>query len=268
VKNTVRYRVLSGEFHGFYFGGLGNVTAYFDTETAFGIDSGGRTYKLDIKNLGDKYDIVLANGRGVRSGEVTYTFRFGTNMRDAGYLAHTRSSEGNDLIVFNWAPSEWDEPMEHYTVKVVYPWEYTGSATDRESVLEKFEELTFRTEKWMNEQYKIDYRVEEVEGKRWMAVLLHKENPGSHYHFGFGNISMQSLPRHFIHMAGRGTDRSRQPAGSCRLQAPLHSAADHGKAGCPVAGGAGIWSGNTLCRGHYYCLPQTQVHAACAGRPR
>jgi hypothetical protein len=84
VKNTVRYRVLSGEFHGFYFGGLGNLTAYFDTETAFGIDSGGRTYKLDIKNLGDKYDIVLANGRGVRSGEVTYTFRFGTDMGDAG----------------------------------------------------------------------------------------------------------------------------------------------------------------------------------------
>jgi hypothetical protein len=38
-------------------------------------------------------------------------------MRDAGYLAHTRSSEGNDLIV-QLGASEWDEPMEHYTVKV------------------------------------------------------------------------------------------------------------------------------------------------------
>ena len=42
VKYTVRYRVLSGEFHGFYFGRLDRLKAYFDTETAFGIDSGGR----------------------------------------------------------------------------------------------------------------------------------------------------------------------------------------------------------------------------------
>ncbi len=183
VKYTVRYKVLSGEFHGFYFGGLDRLKAYFDTASAFGIDSSGKTYKLDIKNLGDKYDIILANGQGVRSGEVTYKFKFETSMMEAGYLAHTRSPDGKDLIVFNWAPTEWDEALDHYTVKVIYPWDYTNPAADRESVLQKFEELTFRTETWMNEQYRIDYRVEDVAGKRWMVVLLHKENPGSNYKF-------------------------------------------------------------------------------------
>ena len=177
VKYTVRYKVLSGDFHGFYFDGLDKLEAHFDMQTAVGIDSTGRTYKLDIKKLGRKYDIVLANGQGVRSGEVTYVFRFGTCMSDAGYLVHTRAADGKDLIVFNWVPAEWDESMDHYTVKVIYPWEYAGAPTDRESVLRQFEELTFRTEKWMNEQYKIDYRVEEVNGKPEMTVLLHKDTP-------------------------------------------------------------------------------------------
>ena len=98
VKYAVRYKVLSGDFHGFYFGGLDRLKAYFDTETASAIDSNGRTYKLEIKNLGNKYDIVLANGQAVRSGEITYLFRFGTSMRDAGYLAHTTAPDGRNCI--------------------------------------------------------------------------------------------------------------------------------------------------------------------------
>jgi hypothetical protein len=101
MEYTVRYKVLSGDFHGFHFGGLDRLKPYFDSDAAFGIDFNGKTYKLDIRNLGDKYDIILANGQGVRSGEVTYKFRFGAGMVDAGYLAHTHAADGKDLIVFN-----------------------------------------------------------------------------------------------------------------------------------------------------------------------
>jgi hypothetical protein len=82
-----------------------------------------------------------------------------------------------------------------------------------ESVLEKFEELTSRTEKWMNEQYKIDYRVEEVEGKRWMAVLLHKENPGSNYHFRIQQYIDAKVFPGISSTWQVENDRSRQPAG-------------------------------------------------------
>jgi hypothetical protein len=73
--------------------------------------------------------------------------------------------------------------MDHCTVKVIYPWDYPSSAVDCGHVLQTFEELTFRTEQWMNEQYTIDYRVEDVEGKHWIEELLHKENPGANYNF-------------------------------------------------------------------------------------
>ena len=49
VKYTVRYKVLSGEFHGFYFDGLDRLTAYFDTETAFGnVVLARKTFHYDV----------------------------------------------------------------------------------------------------------------------------------------------------------------------------------------------------------------------------
>ncbi len=128
VKYTVRYRVLSGDFHGFYFGGLDRLSAYFDTNTAFGIGPEGKKYKLDIKNLGDKYDIVLANGRLSVRGKFHTSSVLARACATPGTWRTRGIVEGNDLMVFNWAPAEWDEPMGHYTVKIVYPREYDGVA--------------------------------------------------------------------------------------------------------------------------------------------
>ncbi len=49
VEYVVRYTVISGEFHGFYFGGFDRLTPIFDRNNASAIDSRGNTYGLDIK---------------------------------------------------------------------------------------------------------------------------------------------------------------------------------------------------------------------------
>lgn len=176
VEYVVRYTVISGEFHGFYFEGLDRLIPVFDRENASAIDSQGNTYGLDIKGAGPgRYDIVLDRGRSVTSGDITYRFRFAADMADAGYLALT-STDNRDLVVFNWAPTKWDSPLDHYTVKVIYPLEYTSQQTDRTSIETALLAQDFAAERWMNQEYRIDYRLREVGGKQQIEVLLHKED--------------------------------------------------------------------------------------------
>lgn len=176
VEYVVRYTVISREFHGFYFEGLDRLIPLFDRENASAIDSQGNTYGLDIKGAGPgRYDIVLDRGRSVTSGDITYRFRFAADMADAGYLALT-STDNRDLVVFNWAPTKWDSPLDHYTVKVIYPLEYTSQQTDRTSIETALLAQDFAAERWMNQEYRIDYRLREVGGRQQIEVLLHKED--------------------------------------------------------------------------------------------
>lgn len=176
VEYVVRYTVISGEFHGFYFEGLDRLIPVFDRENASAIDSQGNTYGLDIKGAGPgRYDIVLDRGRSVTSGDITYRFRFAADMDNAGYLALT-TRDDRELVVFNWAPTQWDSPLEHYTVKVIYPLEYTSKQTDRSSIETALLAQDFASERWMNQEYRIDYRLREVGGKQQIEVLLHKED--------------------------------------------------------------------------------------------
>ncbi|MDH5742693.1 MAG: DUF2207 domain-containing protein, partial [Candidatus Aminicenantes bacterium] len=222
VEYVVRYSVISGEFHGFYFGGFDRLTPHFDRTNASAIDSRGNTYGLDIKKVNATlYDIVLANGTGVSSGYVTYRFRFAADMFQAGYLAPTTAAEDRKLIVFNWAPTDWDQPLEHYTVKVVYPIEYTSPQTDRSAVEAKLLARGFATERFMNQEYKIDYRLRKVGGKQHIEVLLHKDNARTQYHFRIqqyidadvftGIDTAQVSPRETVPPAQR-TLPSEQPA--------------------------------------------------------
>ncbi len=55
----------------------------------------------------------------------------------------------------------------------------------------------------MNQQYKIDYRVEQVDGKRWMMVLLHKENADRNYRFRIQQyIDAKVFPGNLFRLAG------------------------------------------------------------------
>lgn len=96
-------------------------------------------------------------------------------MDNAGYLALT-ARDDRELVVFNWAPTKWDSPLDHYTVKVIYPLEYTSQQTDRSSIETALLAQDFASERWMNQEYRIDYRLREVGGKQQIEVLLHKED--------------------------------------------------------------------------------------------
>ncbi|MBN1222766.1 MAG: hypothetical protein JXB23_05925, partial [Candidatus Aminicenantes bacterium] len=184
IEYVVRYAVVSGEFHGFYFGGLDRLVPHFDLENASAIDSRDNTYGLDIKKVrSDYYDIILEKGQGVLSGHVTYRFRFAADMSLAGYLAPTTAAGDRKLVVFNWAPTEWDQALEHYTVKVIYPIVYTSAREDRSSIEEVLLARGFATERWMNQEYKIDYRLRKVGEESWIEVLLHKDSAHSRYRF-------------------------------------------------------------------------------------
>ncbi|HPQ40898.1 MAG TPA: DUF2207 domain-containing protein, partial [bacterium] len=183
VEYLVRWRVLSGEFHGFYFSGYDRLIPVFDLDNAWAVTDSGQKYRLEIKRYKrDTFDIILADGQGVSSGTVTYRFRFLCEMDDAGYLAPTTTDDGRDLVVFNWAPTQWDQRLDHYTVWITYPLEHRGGSR-REDVERTLLEHGFATEKFMNREYLIDYKTVKSNGKNLVQIQLHKDNPPARYHF-------------------------------------------------------------------------------------
>ncbi|HPS84503.1 MAG TPA: hypothetical protein PLA88_09315, partial [Bacteroidales bacterium] len=109
IGYCVRYSVIEGELHGFYFSGLDRLEIASFSDKNYAIDKYNNKYGLSITDMGDgKYDIVLADGKGIGSGYVTYFFWFETNFATAGYLGTTTSADGKNLVFFDWAPTEWD----------------------------------------------------------------------------------------------------------------------------------------------------------------
>ena len=61
--------------------------------------------------------------------------------------------------------------------------EYPGESATREEVEELLLQNDFATEAWMNVEYLIDYRVEDLNGIPRVQVLLHKGEPFTNYKF-------------------------------------------------------------------------------------
>ncbi|MGD9493629.1 MAG: hypothetical protein AB7V36_09785 [Bacteroidales bacterium] len=179
IGYCVRYTVVEGELHGFYFSGLDRLEIESFSDKNYAIDKNGNRFDLSISNVGGKkYDIVLANGKGIGSGYVTYFFWFETNFSSAGYLGTTTSENGKNLVYFDWAPTEWDSDatgMHHYTLKILTPFKPSFSFNVRERV---YADSLIMTEKWMNEKYEIDFQIKEA-GR--LMMLVNKNTP--EYHF-------------------------------------------------------------------------------------
>lgn len=173
----IRYQVLSGELHGFYFEGFGGASPYFDYQNSNAVDSNGRKYGLSISPVsGDKYDIVLANGAAVSRGEVTYIVLYGADLLGAGQLGPTQSEFGK-LTYLNWSPVQWDLPMEHMTIYLHYPIRVQGKNVSREFL----KKVGFRTEKFVNTNYLISYYGQPYNGQYFLTVRFHKKNPPARY---------------------------------------------------------------------------------------
>ena len=100
IAYTVQYRVISGTLHGFYFLGNDRLKVRAISRDAYALDDSGNRYALSISSLPDgQWDIVLAGGKGVSSGTLTYVFYFFTNFAEAGYLEATTTDDGRELVV-------------------------------------------------------------------------------------------------------------------------------------------------------------------------
>ena len=178
VTYTVRYRVTSGEFHGFYFSGpqIDSLRPAWDDGWGKATAEDGRTFNIERRVRNGKKTIELAGGAGLDKGTVIFRFRFAADMAAAGHLARTTDAEKRELAVFHWVPSTWDGPLQHYTVKVRYPVPVEGEPGSKEFL----ESVRFRTEPFMNKEYLIDYRRTE-DGR--FEVLLHREKVPKDYAF-------------------------------------------------------------------------------------
>jgi len=168
----VHYYVSSGELHGFYLEGI-SVTPYFDYKGSNAVTAAGVTYPLDINSVGSgKWDVILADGRGFGPGGITYIVHFGGDLALSQNLAKTKSDFG-ELVVLHWAPAQFDEPLEHYTIYVHYPIPARGEDINPD-------DFGFRTEKFMNENYLLSYYGQEYQGESYFTVRIHKNNLAAH----------------------------------------------------------------------------------------
>ncbi|HIE05586.1 MAG TPA: hypothetical protein EYP58_02170, partial [bacterium (Candidatus Stahlbacteria)] len=167
----IKWTVESGTLHGFYLEGLSIDPVYFDQEESFAEDDYGRKYRLEIKKIGSKkYDVVLARGQGVSRGSIIYTVICAGNLYQSGNLDRTKSPYG-ELVVLNWAPPQWEYPMEHQTVYVHYPIDPGSDLISPEII----DQIGFRTERFMNEKYKLFYETTYYQNRRYFTVGIHKQ---------------------------------------------------------------------------------------------
>lgn len=185
VTYTVRYDLLPGKtMLAFTLEGFDRLNPVFDNENSWVITDDNNSHKIDIVNLGGgRYDIINGNEERLGGQYLTYKIRFYADMASAGYLARTTSKDGVNLAVFNWAPVQWDKPMDHYTVTINYPLSFPNESGTREEIEQFLIDNHFATEKWMNEEYKIDYRVVTLDNSSRIQVLLHKDKPKAKFKF-------------------------------------------------------------------------------------
>jgi len=198
VSYSVRWTASGGPLHGFYFEGL-QESPVFDRAGAYALDGAGNRYPLEINKLSDKkYDIVLADGRAFTDGKITYFFRYTADLERSGSLALTDFPPSSDpeapaqvrragggagdkrLVVFNWAPVQWQDAMAHQAVTVRFP----VSAESGKSWDAFPAQAGFRTDKFVNERYLVDYpEVKNAEGERVFSARFFRRGLESRYHF-------------------------------------------------------------------------------------
>jgi hypothetical protein len=180
VQYKVRWNVTRGTMGAFYFQGEQAPIDWHGPGCGAVVD-GQRRYDLDLKNLGDRWDVVLAGGQRFGPGEITFVLTYFADYAAAGHVAATKSPEFGELIVFNWAPVQWDEALEHATVLVRWPL-VVGQA---DLTLDEASELGLRTEPLVNQRYKLSYLgrrgtavsppVEPAAGDRYLVIRAHRD---------------------------------------------------------------------------------------------
>ncbi|MDH5756786.1 MAG: hypothetical protein OEZ55_08980, partial [Nitrospinota bacterium] len=168
----IRYQVFSGTMGGFYLEGAAE-NPVFDHANCFAEGDNGARYNLDVRRMSSrKFDILLAQGARYGTGGIIFTLHFAADLGRQGHLSTTEAADLGKLTVFHWAPAQWDAPLSHQTMMIHYPIEAPGPEVDQQFL----ESVKFRTEKFMNKNYKIDYYGQPGgNGAFWFTVRLHKD---------------------------------------------------------------------------------------------
>ena len=175
VYESLAWTASGKEMHGFYFEGMA-MDPFFNADQCYADLAGHRRVALDIKKEKIRlYDIVLAKGQGF-TGEAMYFLNYGGDMSVAGLIGTTTSADYGELFYFDWAPEQWEEPLEHRTVQVVLPITVPGEEVDQKLL----DGLSFLTETYVNKENKIDYfGTKGDDGAYRFTVRFHQENVSS-----------------------------------------------------------------------------------------
>lgn len=216
VGYRARWRTSGTDMHGFYFEGTAGTPRFLGGTAEL---PDGSNVPLDISAVGSgRWDIVLADDRAWGPGEATYFFRYETDLAAAGAVDVTTGPGDEPLVVFNWGPVEWDQPLEHETVTVRFasvPTGREGELGPGEEGLARAAELGLRTEPWVNERYRILYSG--TGSPPSLTVLFHQEDVPA---YGDHRVQLYLPQRHFPGVASAAEERRvRQVEATRRLEA-------------------------------------------------
>jgi hypothetical protein len=208
VETTVVYRrdgsaditqrsewiVSEGEMHAFTFQGE-TAKMKFDPERCWADIGGNQRVPLEIKRLGPgKYDVALAGGAGF-SGAAYFVLSYRAGLAEAGMAGLTavppggQASEGT-YFYFDWAPADWEYPLESRTTLVVLPITVPASAENNiaangvsggpvsgDGIDPFIAGLGLYTEEYVNQQNSIDWLpVKGEDGENYLALRFYQKN--------------------------------------------------------------------------------------------
>ncbi|MCX7029660.1 MAG: radical SAM protein [Spirochaetes bacterium] len=206
-----------GGMHGFYFEGVAG-TPVFNDDQCYADLGGNQRVGLSIsKTDSDTWDIVLAGGRAF-SGSAMYFLNYGVDLASDGSIGSTTSDQYGSLFYFDWAPEQWDEPLEHRTVRVVLP-VTVSSETVGQDVLTQ---VDFRTEQYVNEENAtIDwFGTKGDDGKYYLTARFHQTNVATmqtqrlQFYLKLDTVGMQAGVLTENSDSGPSTDSGVSPIGS------------------------------------------------------
>ncbi|HTP57754.1 MAG TPA: DUF2207 domain-containing protein, partial [Spirochaetia bacterium] len=169
---SLDWLVQGGLMHGFYFQGAA-VTPVFNSQQCFADLGNKKRVALSITDLGGgKYDVVLAGGQGF-TGEAMYFLAYGGDLAGNGLIGLTKSADFGELFYVDVAPEEWDQPLQHRTVRITLPVTVAGEKVPADALTQ----LGFRTEPFVNQENSIDaYGTKGTDGAYYLTLRFNQEN--------------------------------------------------------------------------------------------
>ena len=166
----VKWKIQQGEMHGFYLEGIGREP-HFNPSGCYVLYR-NRKFPLTVKKISSrKYDVFYPGG--LPPGEAIFVVHFAQDFFKEGFMDFTTSEKYGKLVVLNWAPTQWNYPLQHYTIYIHFPVQVSKEKLNFQDSVK----IGLLTEKWVNSRYRIYYFGQKApDGKIYFSMTLHREN--------------------------------------------------------------------------------------------